>query len=55
MPWTKPADLAYDPEKPRPKMGGMFKDVFHAAFCDGSVHTLKLKFDEKTMRAGNQP
>ena len=50
VPWTKPADLPFDADKPLPKMGGMFKDVFHAAFCDGSVHTLKLKFDEKTMR-----
>ncbi len=55
VPWTKPADLAYDPEKPLPKMGGMFKDVFHAAFCDGAVHTLKLKFDEQTMRLAINP
>ncbi len=55
VPWTKPADLAYDPEKPLPKMGGMFKDIFHAAFCDGSVHTLKLKFDEQTMRLAINP
>jgi RNA polymerase sigma factor (sigma-70 family) len=50
VPWTKPADLTYDPEKPLPKLGGMFKDVFHAAFADGSVHTLKREFDEHTMR-----
>src|SRR5262249_20665980 len=49
--WTKPADLAYDPDKPLPKFGGMFKDVFHVAFADGSVHTLKREFDEQTMRA----
>jgi RNA polymerase sigma factor (sigma-70 family) len=50
VPWTKPADLIYDPDKPLPKFGGMFRDVFHAAFADGSVHTLKLEFDEQTMR-----
>jgi hypothetical protein len=50
VPWTKPADLAYDAEKPLPKLGGMFKDVFNAAFADGSVHALKREFDEATMR-----
>jgi RNA polymerase sigma factor (sigma-70 family) len=50
VPWTKPADLIYDPDKPLPKLGGMFKDVFHAAFADGAVHTLKREFDERTMR-----
>jgi len=51
VPWTKPADLPYDPVKPLPKLGGMFKDIFHAAFADGRVHVLKMKFDEQTMRA----
>jgi RNA polymerase sigma factor (sigma-70 family) len=52
VPWTKPADLPYDPEKPLPKLGGLFPDGFHAALCDGSVHFLKKKdYDEKTMRA----
>ena len=50
VPWTKPADLPYDPSTPLPKLGGMFSDVFHAAFFDGAVQTLKRKFDEKTMR-----
>jgi hypothetical protein len=33
VPWTKPADLPYDPKQPLPKLGGMFKDVFNAAFA----------------------
>jgi RNA polymerase sigma factor (sigma-70 family) len=50
VPWSKPVDLAYFPDKPLPKLGSMFRDVFLAAFFDGTVHTLNRKFDEKTMR-----
>jgi RNA polymerase sigma factor (sigma-70 family) len=51
VPWTKPEDLRYSPNRPLPKLGGPFKDVTHFAFCDGSVHTLRKDFDEKAMRA----
>ncbi len=51
VPWTKPADLAYDANKPLPKLGGLFKEGINAAFADGSVHWLKKDFDEPTMRA----
>jgi hypothetical protein len=51
VPWTKPADLPYDPNKPLPKLGGMFKDVFNACFMDASVHVLKRKADERILRA----
>jgi uncharacterized protein (TIGR03067 family) len=50
VPWTKPADLPYDDQKPLPKLGGMLKDVFNAALADGSVHIFPEKFNEKTMR-----
>lgn len=50
VPWTKPADLAYDPKKPLPKLGGMFQEGFAAAFCDGSVHFIRRNFDEQTLR-----
>ena len=50
MPWTKPADLPYDSNKPLPKLGGPFADAIHAAFADGSVAPLKRNFDEKKMR-----
>jgi RNA polymerase sigma factor (sigma-70 family) len=50
VPWSKPVDLAYYPDKPLPKVGGMFRDVFLAAFFDGTVHTLNRKFDDETMR-----
>ena len=50
VPWTKPADLPYDANKPLPKLGGPFKDVIHGAFADGAVMPIKREFDEKTMR-----
>jgi RNA polymerase sigma factor (sigma-70 family) len=51
VPWTKPEDLPYVEDQQLPKLGGMFPDVFHAAFFDGAVYTMRKKFDEKTMRA----
>ena len=50
VPWTKPDDLVIDPKKPLPKLGGSIPDVFLAAFADGSVRTIPLKVDEKTLR-----
>jgi prepilin-type processing-associated H-X9-DG protein len=37
VPWTKPVDVAYDAQKPLPKLGGVFDGNFNVAFCDGSV------------------
>jgi len=51
VPWTKLDDLVYDPKKPLPKFGGVFKDGFHAAFADGSVRFIKKDTDEKLIRA----
>jgi RNA polymerase sigma factor (sigma-70 family) len=51
VPWTKPADLAFDPKKPLPKLGGISKKVFLSAFADGSVRTLKQSIKAETLRA----
>jgi hypothetical protein len=51
VPWTKPDELEYDPEKPLPKLGKQYPDVFQAAFADGSVRVLQKKLAEKTIRA----
>jgi hypothetical protein len=51
VPWTKPQDLSFDRRKPLPKLGGLFPEIFYAALCDGSVHGLKKKLDEQTLRA----
>ena len=47
--WTKPDDLAYDAEKPLPKLGGLFDGDFHVLLMDGSValgHTKTLNEGE---------
>ena len=50
VPWTKPADLAYDAKKPLPKLGGLFNGDFHVAFCDATVRYVKKDFDESILR-----
>ena len=49
--WTKPDDLAFDPDKPLPKLGGHFPGGFNAAFMDGSVRFLHQTMSEKTLKA----
>ncbi len=51
IPWTKPEDIEYDPDKPIPKLGGYFEGGFNTAWMDGSVHYLPSAIDEATMRA----
>jgi len=41
VPWTKPADLEFEPDKPLPPLGGAFKDYIHVAFVDGSTRSLR--------------
>jgi Protein of unknown function (DUF1559) len=50
VPWTKPADLAYDAKKPLPKLGFAFPKVFLFATADGAQYVGKREFDEKTLR-----
>jgi hypothetical protein len=51
VPWTRPADLAYDAKKPVPKLGGLFPEGFHVAMADGSVRFLGRKIEDKVLRA----
>jgi prepilin-type processing-associated H-X9-DG protein len=51
VPWTKPDDIPYDPKKPLPKLGGLFKEGFNVAMCDGSVRMIGRKAKEKALRA----
>ncbi len=51
VPWTKPADVPFDPKKPLPKLGAMFDDVFLTAFADGSVRSVRKTIAEKVLRA----
>jgi len=50
VPWTRPADLHYDPKKPLPALGGLFPDGFHLARADGSVQFCKRRFRERELR-----
>jgi hypothetical protein len=49
VPWTKPEDLPFDPEKPLEALGQVPPEGFLAAFFDGSVITLKV--DNPTLKA----
>src|SRR5262249_10290383 len=64
VPWTKPADLVYDPEGPLPEFGRVSRvraplsgskqiTQFNAALADGSVRYFATNFHkEQTLRAG---
>lgn len=51
VPWTKPEELDFSPDKPLPKLGASAEDYFLALFVDCHVQTIKKKTDEKTIRA----
>jgi uncharacterized protein (TIGR03067 family) len=50
VPWTKPADIPYDPKKALPKLGGLFADGFHIALMDGSTRWVNRRFNEAILR-----
>jgi hypothetical protein len=52
VPWSKPADLPFDPKGPLPRLGGPFGGDFNVALADGSVRTVPKKTDPQTIRAG---
>jgi hypothetical protein len=51
VPWTKPEDLPFDPDKALPKVGGLYSTPgFNAAFCDGSVRYISGNIKESTLK-----
>lgn len=55
VPWTKPEDFPFDPNKPLPKLGGHFKGKMHVAMGDGSVRTIDLtKINERVLKLAIQ-
>jgi hypothetical protein len=50
VPWTKPADLVYDPQRPFPRLGGVFKDHFNMLFFDASARRIEQGIGEKFLR-----
>jgi hypothetical protein len=51
IPWTKPEDIPYDPEKKTPQVGGFQEGIFLTAFCDGSVRAIAHSVNEQTLRS----
>jgi beta-lactamase regulating signal transducer with metallopeptidase domain len=51
VPWTKPEDIPFDPEKPLPKLGGFFEGGFHAVRVDGSILFVSDLIDEQMLRS----
>jgi hypothetical protein len=64
VPWSKPADLTYDPNGPLPRFSAEFSKprlivcyeigrdpAFHACFADGSLRFIRSTADETTIRA----
>lgn len=51
VPWTRPGEMAYDPKKPLPRLGGLFADGFHAGLMDGAVLFFSSQIDEAILRA----
>jgi hypothetical protein len=49
--WTKPEDLAFDPQDPKKGIGSLFPGAFPAAMCDGSVRILRTTIDPTTLKA----
>jgi len=58
VPWTKPVDLEFDPDKPTPRLGGLFTPAwptraigFNALYADGSVHFITPSVSDDIIRA----
>jgi hypothetical protein len=51
VPWSKPADLPYDPKRPLPRLGRHFPQGTLAATADGAVRFLNPAISDKTLRA----
>src|SRR5262249_23971833 len=63
VPWSKPGDLNYHPDRPVPSLGGVFRKPvklwrypigsrpgFSVAFADGSTRFVESSIDEGTLR-----
>jgi RNA polymerase sigma factor (sigma-70 family) len=50
VPWSKPADLPFNPEKPLPKLKGPFANAFHVATLDGATYALRRDIDSTVLR-----
>jgi hypothetical protein len=51
VPWTKPQELAYDPDRPLPELRGLFRDGFRSCTVEGRYCFIRYDTDEATLRA----
>ncbi len=49
VPWTKPEDIAYAPDRAPPKLGGYFGGDTNVVFADGSVRSLGKDIDPEML------
>jgi hypothetical protein len=50
VPWTKPDEIAFDPDRPI-RLRGLFRDGFRACMADGSRRWIRNELSEATLRA----
>jgi hypothetical protein len=50
VPWTKPHDLPYDPNKALPKLGGHFKEGIGFVIANGAVMFVPPPLNEEVLR-----
>jgi hypothetical protein len=56
VPWSAPRDLEYSSKKPVPKLGGLFRDGFHAAMASADIHFFKKgQLSERTLHHAIMP
>ena len=51
IPWTKPDELPYAPDKPVPRLGGLPRGGFLGLFCNGEVRFVKGSVSQANRRA----
>jgi hypothetical protein len=51
VPWTKPADIRFDPDRDPPVLAGPFTDAVHVAAVDGRTLRMEPKPDPARLRA----
>jgi hypothetical protein len=51
VPWTKPEELLFLPNKPLPPLGGHFATGFTIVVCDTGLRRIRPDFDEIQLRA----
>jgi hypothetical protein len=51
VPWTKPQELPYDPDRPLPELQGLFRAGFRACTVAGPYRFIRKDTPEETLRA----